>query len=97
MEIVVGDQMTTADAKGFAQEYSTNVASLTPAQYVLEINCKGMKVLSQEMAQLLEKAIMMYKQTGFKKVVFLMPNETILKMQISRLCRKVGLDMEIVI
>lgn len=91
LEIEVGDQMTLTEAQRFVKEFSMNVESITPSQFDLHINCKNMKVLTQDLAQQLEQAIEMYKQAGFKQVTFLMPSEVFLKMQISRLCRKVGL------
>lgn len=91
LEIEVGDQMTITEAQRFEKDFSVNVASITPSQFDLHVNCKNMKVVTQELAQQLEKAIGMYKQAGFKQVIFLVSNEVFLKMQISRLCRKVGL------
>jgi len=72
--------------------YQDTVAKLTPAEYELHIDCKRLNVTAPEIVPLLEGCLAMFKKDGFKKVILTLENNAILKMQLSRLGRTVGLD-----
>lgn len=91
IEIVVGDKMTPTEAERFVKEFSATVASINPAQFQLVIDSTNMKVLTPEMATKLEGAMTLYNQAGFGKIIIKLQNNPILKMQASRIARKVGL------
>ena len=95
LEIEVGTDLTMEKTEQFIKDYSLNVASITPSEFDLEVNCKSMKVLTQDLAAKLEQALMMYKQAGFKNIIVLLSDDVVLSMQISRLSRKVGIKLDI--
>lgn len=97
IEIAVGDQMTPAEAERFAKEFSATIGSIKPAEFLLVIDSTNMQVLTPEMATKLEGAMTLYNQAGFNKVQVLLQNNPVLKMQVSRIGRKVGLtSLEII-
>lgn len=91
VEVTVGEQMSIPEAQRFATEFQHTAASVDASNFELDVDCTGMKVLNQEMAEALEAAMGLYLQAGFKKVIFVVQNNTILKMQLSRIARKAGL------
>ncbi|MER2191933.1 MAG: hypothetical protein ABS951_13310 [Solibacillus sp.] len=91
VEITVGDQMTPVEAERFVKEFSATVASINTAQFQLVIDSTNMKVLTPEMATKLEGAMALYNQAGFGKILIKLQDNPILKMQASRIARKVGL------
>ncbi|HWI49586.1 MAG TPA: hypothetical protein VNU45_15325 [Rummeliibacillus sp.] len=75
----------------FIKDYDRNVNSIKASEYNLRLDCKDLSLVSPELVPLLENCYAMYKETGFQKVIFEIPNSVILKMQLSRLSRKAGL------
>ncbi|MGG0658436.1 hypothetical protein [Rummeliibacillus pycnus] len=75
----------------FVKDYDRNVNSIKPSEYNLRLDCKDLHLVSPELVPLLENCYEMYKKTGFQKVIFEIPNSVVLKMQVSRLARKIGL------
>lgn len=97
VEVTVGDKITLADAERFQKEFVAVVASITPAQFDLEIDSTHMNVLTPDLAARLEGAMVMYKQAGFKRVLVKLQNTPVLKMQVSRVARQAGLtNMEVI-
>lgn len=97
IDLTVGDQMTPVEAEKFQKEFSALLASIPAAQFDLEIDSAHMKVLTPDMANRLEGAMALYKQAGFKRVLVKLPNTPVLKMQVSRIARQVGLtNMEVI-
>lgn len=86
-----------ADANGFLEEYITVLKTINANEYTLMFDCENLKVTGKDvksgvdMTPLLKGCIEQYKNDGFKKVVFKCKKNLIVKMQISRLSREVGL------
>lgn len=98
LNICVGDQITLAEAEKFEKEFQSVVSSIDTGDFELHIDSTNMKVLTQDMAVKLSGAMKLYQQAGFKKIVIEITQNTVLKMQISRLLREVGLtNAEVVI
>lgn len=91
IHISVGDKMTKEIAEKFVREYDMTVRSVNAAEYTLDIDCTNMKVLTPELADELEASFNVYKASGINKIIFQIQNDIVLKMQVSRLARKVGL------
>lgn len=89
--VAVGAHMTIAEAERFATEFQRTVTSIDASTYTLEVDCTSMKVLNTELTERLTGAMGLYKEAGFKKTEFIVNNDTILKMQLSRVARNAGL------
>ncbi|MFS0870058.1 hypothetical protein [Paenibacillus xylanilyticus] len=72
--------------------YQDTIAPINTTEYDLRIDCKKLNVTAPEIVPLLEGCLALFKKDGFKKVVLILENNAILKMQLSRLGRAVGLD-----
>lgn len=90
--IAVGELASQEAAQRFIAEYQLKTKVLNASEYILDIDCKTMKVVTQELAGSLEGAFRMYKESGFSKVVFHIQSDVILKMQFSRIARLAGLE-----
>lgn len=75
----------------FIKDYNSNVNSINASEYILKLDVKDLELVSPEMVPLLEDCYALYRDSKFKKVVFEISNNIIVKMQLSRLARKVGL------
>lgn len=76
--------------QGFFTEYQQTISKIQPAEYELVVDCKEMQVETPEMQEKLSAAFELYKETGFKQVTFEV-SSAIIKMQLNRIARKVGL------
>lgn len=72
--------------------YQDTIAPINTQEYHLNIDCKKLNVTAPEIVPLLEGCLQMFKKDEFKKVVLTLENNSILKMQLSRLGRSVGLN-----
>lgn len=89
ISIRVEGSATPEGAQAFINEYNQKVSSVNAQEYNCIADCTGMKIAGAELMPLLEACINMYKQTGFKKVIFNV-NNPIVKMQLNRLIRQNG-------
>lgn len=85
------------DANDFVQKYTAILKTIKANEYELLFNCQDLNVSGKDtksgvdMASMLKGCIEQYKKDGFKKVVYDCQKNLIVKMQISRLSREVGL------
>ncbi|SES76451.1 hypothetical protein SAMN05421676_101392 [Salinibacillus kushneri] len=91
IEMEVRGSFTEEDVQRFARDYQNAVSSITTDEYTLEVDCTNMEILRQEMIPQLEGSMQMYKESGFKTVQFNTKSNAILKLQIHRLARNIGL------
>lgn len=84
------------DANGFVEEFKKTLSTIKASEFVLSFDAKELNVSKPEMLPMLEGCFKMYKDCEFKKVVANVENNVTLKMQLSRLGRNVGLNIEIV-
>jgi hypothetical protein len=88
---------TPTDANDFLHDYLTNVKTFDAKQCELIFDCKKLNITGTDiktgvdMTILLKACIEQYKKDGFKKVTFNCDKNLILKMQLSRLSKQVGL------
>lgn len=76
--------------QGFFNDYSQTVSDIKPFEYELVVDCKEMQVETPDMLEKLAASFSLYNETGFKQITFEV-NSAILKMQINRIARQVGL------
>lgn len=90
---------TIEDAKQAIIDYQNTIKSIDPKQYTLEIDCQELNVTAPDTVPMLEKCFEMYNETGFKKIEFIVLEDSpIIKMQLGRIARKTNLsNYEIII
>ncbi|WP_018932958.1 hypothetical protein [Gracilibacillus lacisalsi] len=87
---VVGT-FTPEQADKFHQDYEKQIGSISTYDYVLQVDCKDMEVIHQEMTPKLARSFKLYKKSGFKKVEFVITHNVEIKMQLNRIARTVDL------
>lgn len=90
VELFVSGKADPEAVQGFFDEYTKVVNSIQPSEYELVINCKEMQVETPDMLEKLSASFDMYGKTGFKQITFEV-SSAILKMQINRIARNIGL------
>lgn len=93
MHVMVEGHLTPGQAENFIKEYQKHTSSIDATEFALILDVKSMEVVTKEMTPALENCFKLYKSSGFKDVVFQLSekNSTIIKMQLTRLLRGVGL------
>lgn len=92
LEMQIVGNFTPEQADRFIKDYNRNVSSINCSDFILRLDCKDLSVVTPELVPALEDCYNLYKQSGFKKVVFEVNNSVVVKMQLSRITRKVGLN-----
>lgn len=90
----VAGRITPKEEQEFLADYKAKTSAITPAQYTLEVDCTDMKVVTPDMTENLTQVMKMYKATGFKKVIYQVKSNVLLKMQLARLARNAGVIQE---
>lgn len=88
----VEGNMTVQDADAFINQYHRVVATITPSQYILTFDCTKLGVSTKESQERLATCFQLYKQAHFKQIIFHTGNNSILKMQFTRLAHGANLD-----
>lgn len=76
--------------QGFFNDYSQTVSNINPSGYELVVDCKEMQVETPDMLEKLGASFSLYNETGFKQITFEV-SSAVVKMQINRIARNVGL------
>ncbi|PMC40620.1 hypothetical protein CJ195_02580 [Bacillus sp. UMB0899] len=92
VEMYIGGTFTPTDVQNFVSDYKNKISVINANEFTLEIDCTFMDLLKQEMIPSLENSYKMYKESGFKKVVFKIKQNPVLKLQLNRLARSTGLS-----
>lgn len=92
MNVTILGNFTPEQALTFINEYNAKVATVTPSDYTLRLDCLDLKVVTPDLIPALEDCYTLYNQSGFSKVLFEIKNNPIVKMQLNRIMRKVGLN-----
>jgi hypothetical protein len=96
LNVTIGGMFEPDDANAFVKEFTATVSTIKVSEYILSFDAKDLRVSSPEMLPMLEGCFKMYKGFEFKKVVAKVYSNVTLKMQLSRIARNVGLDMELI-
>lgn len=84
------------DANGFVKELKEILSTIKASEYFLYFDAKELRVSTPQMVPMLEGCFKMYKEVGFKRVAIKVENNPTLRMQLSRLARNVGLNLEVI-
>ncbi|ENH98194.1 hypothetical protein J416_01829 [Gracilibacillus halophilus YIM-C55.5] len=91
IEIEVRGSFEEEDVQNFVRDYQSAVSAVNVEDFTLEVDCTNMDILRQEMIPQLENSFKMYKESGFNIVQFNTKSNAILKLQLHRLARNVGM------
>lgn len=84
------------DAESFVSEYHQKVNSVIAADYTMVLDCREMKVVKPDMVPALSFCMNLYKESGFKRVVFEVNGKAVLRLQLRRLTKNEGLKAEVI-
>ena len=84
----LGGKPTEEEAAEFIKTYQNTVNSIDPSQYDLILDCEFLSVVPPSMLPALEACFELYRDSGFKTIVFNLPDIATLQMQIHRLSNK---------
>lgn len=99
MDMVVSGTFTAQDYENFVKEYVDKTSSIDATEYTLDVDCRGMDLLTPGEVDKLQGSFTRYKETGFAKVIFIVTQaQSIIKMQLGRVARSAGLtNSEVVV
>lgn len=90
-DIAIRGSFTPEQAKAFHEDYQTKVGSIQANDYVLRVDSKDMNIITQDMLPKLEISFTMYKHSNFKAIEVEIMSSAVIKMQLNRVARTVGL------
>lgn len=91
LEVIVGNEMTIADAVRYGYELNYIIKRIDTTQFVLEVDCRQMDTLLPKIAKSLVNYIEFYKEIEFKYINFIINSDPSFKMQLSKIFSQVGL------
>ncbi|WP_150273422.1 hypothetical protein [Paenibacillus tepidiphilus] len=92
LNVQVEGTMSEEDAGRFITEYNETVSKFQPTEYEIDLDCTKLNVSSPDVLPMLEQCYILYKESGFKKVIFTIAKSPVLKMQLSRVARTTKLE-----
>ncbi|MFD1775244.1 hypothetical protein [Paenibacillus rhizophilus] len=92
LNVTVEGSFSQEDAARFVAAYNDSVSKFNPQQYEIVLDCTTMNVTAPGVVPMLEQCYVMYKESGFKNVVFIIAKNPVLKMQLSRVARNTKLE-----
>lgn len=92
LESKVEGVMSVQDAVNFIAQYKHAAAAIPTTQYSLIFDCTKLGVSPKESQEKLMECFALYKQANFKETLFLVGNNSILKMQLSRMAQSAHLE-----
>jgi len=96
MNITIIGNFSNEQAQQFISDYNAKVKTINASEYILRIDCKDLNVVTPDLVESLEACYALYKSSNFKQVIFEISKAAIIKMQLSRIARKVGLNAEFI-
>lgn len=96
LQITIVGNFTPEQAQQYINDYNSHVKSINPSDYTLRLDCTDLNVVTPELIPSLEACYNLYKSSNFNKVIFEISKNAIVKMQLSRIAKKIGLDADIV-
>lgn len=92
LKIVLDGKFGDEDIASFGAAYQQAVGKINPAKVNLELDARNMGVITPDKQEKLKGFFVLYKQTGFKKVILRMEDSAILSMQVRRLAKEAGIE-----
>ncbi|WP_223068959.1 hypothetical protein [Paenibacillus caui] len=97
MNISVEGNFSPADGKASIEAYYHSVADISIPEYTIDIDCTRLEFSAPDSLPHLGHCFELYKNGGFKKVIFRISENPILKMQLTGVARMTELtDCEII-
>lgn len=84
------------DANSFVEDFRKELSPIQTSEFILAFDAKELNVSKPEMLPMLEGCLQMYKACKFKKIAVEVGKNVTLKMQLSRLSRNIGLNIEVI-
>ncbi|AIQ53688.1 hypothetical protein [Paenibacillus sp. FSL R7-0331] len=97
LHIYLEGTFSNEDGLRSIQAYQQVVNPIIPSEYELQIDCRKLNVTAPDVVPLLESCFVMFKSDGFQQVTLALENNPLLKMQLSRLGRKAGLESMLIV
>lgn len=91
MTIAFKGSASDDDVMAFMDEYKKTLQHIKASEFTLQVDCTNMDLVPRDMIPKLESAYTMYKEAGFKKVVFQIKDNPVLSMQLKRIAKNIGL------
>jgi hypothetical protein len=91
LNVQVEGTFSPEDGMASIEAYKKALSTISASEFDIDIDCTKLNVSNADAIPMLEGCFNLYKADGFKKVIFRMVKNPILKMQISRIARKVDL------
>ncbi len=92
LKIVLDGKFGDEDIASFGAAYGQAVRKITPSQVSLELDARNMGIITPDKQEKLKGFFILYKQTGFRKVILRMQDSAILAMQVRRLAKEAGIE-----
>jgi hypothetical protein len=87
---VVGS-FSAEDGTDFFETYQRTISSFAVSEYNIDIDSTELRVTEPSILPMLEGCFLMYKADGFKRIIFRVSNNRIVKMQLNRIAIKAEL------
>jgi arginine/lysine/ornithine decarboxylase len=90
-EVLAEGMFDLTDAENYKAAFLKKVTEFDPTQSILEIDCQNQGITGGEVQEVLKECYQIYKNCNFEKVIFIVGSSTILKMQLNRIAKEIGL------
>ncbi|ANS73584.1 hypothetical protein AWM70_02480 [Paenibacillus yonginensis] len=87
MKVRVEGVFSPEDGKASIEAYHRYISEIHVPDYVIDLDCRGLEVSAPESLPHLGHCFELYKKDGFKKIIFRISGNPILKMQLSSVAR----------
>jgi len=91
LKIKLEGNFTETDAINFIRDFDGEAKKIQTKEYNLSFDASSLKVSPQQMLPVLKGCFETYKRLGFKKVHINIGSSAVLKMQVNRVIKEVGL------
>lgn len=92
INMVIRGSFTKEDVGHFVNDYNQSLEPIHTSDFVLNVDCTTMNIITQDMIPDLENSFHLYRQANFKKINFIIVNSPVIKMQLSRVAKHAQLS-----
>lgn len=105
MDLDTGKKVFVAEVKGFFKlevgqlfidDYNKVISKINPSEYTLVVDPETLKTASQDLIPTLKACYKLYESSKFKKVLMVTPSSAISAMQLRKVQKETGVEMEFV-
>ncbi|WP_208588769.1 hypothetical protein [Gracilibacillus suaedae] len=82
---------TSDQAEQFHLDYRKQISIISTIDYILEVDCRDMKVINQDMIPKLIRSYELYKESNYKKIVFLVNDNKAIQVQLNQVAQSIDL------